>query len=203
MQISAKKPGRPRQFDETRLIHDLMMIFWRHGFDGTTSALISSAAGLRPSSLYNTFGSKHGLFLVVLDHYLELLDDRLEPLTQGKEGLADIARFLRQLQQSKLASGAIPGCLMANTLGDGGESDPDISRRTKAYKTKIRNAFTRALMRSAELGEIRQGDVEASADVVSMALIGVLISSRGQLPGVEEAFVRSLMAVLEHMRIAN
>jgi TetR/AcrR family transcriptional regulator, transcriptional repressor for nem operon len=189
--------GRPRRFDEDQVIHDAMLAFWRHGYDGAGAEVLATATGIGVSSLYNAFGSKHGIFLAALGLYNQLLADRLVPLTRGVEGVRDIEKFLRQLRLSKTATSAIPGCLMANTLGEGGAADSDIARHTAIYQDRILAAFRAALDRAAGRGEIDPGDTGHLAHVFTSSLIGTFIASRNVLPGIDETFTESLMSVLE------
>jgi TetR/AcrR family transcriptional regulator, transcriptional repressor for nem operon len=189
--------GRPRAFDEDAVVHDAMLTFWRHGFDGTTAGLLASATGLSASSLYNTFDSKQGLYLRALDHYNQILSDRLVSLTKGREGIADIDKFLRQLRQSKEGRSAIPGCLMANTLGEGGAGDAAVAMRTALYEQRIHTAFRAALDRAVDLGEIDASAPEPMARVFTASLIGILVAGRNKLPGIDQKFTGSLMALLK------
>ena len=190
---TATGAGRPRKFDEALVVQQAMQVFWRQGFDGTTAAGLSAATGLGVSSLYNAFGSKHGLYLAALDTYNQLLGDRLMPLTQGREGLADIDKFLRQLWQSKTANQALPGCLMANAMGEGMATEPDVAARTETYETNIHAAFRSALTRAVDRGEITSDAVGPMARVVSSYLIGILISSRYKGGSLDENLTGSFM----------
>ena len=188
--------GRPRKFDEAVAVHQAMQVFWRHGFDGATAESLSAATGLGISSLYNAFGSKRGLYLAALDTYNQLLGDRLMPLTRGKEGLAEIDKFLRQLWQSKTGSQALPGCLMANAMGEGMALAPDVATRTEIYETNIHAAFRSALTRAVAHGEIKGDAVDPMAGVLSSSLIGSLVSSRNKGGTLDETLTGSLMLAL-------
>ena len=37
-------------------------LFWRHGFEGTSTSQLTAAMGVSPPSLYAAFGSKDGLY---------------------------------------------------------------------------------------------------------------------------------------------
>jgi TetR/AcrR family transcriptional repressor of nem operon len=59
--------GRPRQFDETTAVATATAVFRERGFSATSVDHLVEATGMHRGSLYGTFGSKHGLFLRVLD----------------------------------------------------------------------------------------------------------------------------------------
>ena len=59
--------GRPRGFDEMRAVDSAAAVFRRGGYAATSIDHLVEATGVHRGSLYNVFGSKHGLFLRVLD----------------------------------------------------------------------------------------------------------------------------------------
>ena len=62
--------GRARAFDESDVLQGAMGVFWERGFRNTSVKDLERATGLNPGSLYHAYGSKHGLFVAVLDHYI-------------------------------------------------------------------------------------------------------------------------------------
>jgi TetR/AcrR family transcriptional regulator, transcriptional repressor for nem operon len=70
--------GRPMQFETDTAVDRAMDLFWRQGYAGTTPQELASELGIGKGSLYNTFESKHALFMRALRRYSER---RLEYLT--------------------------------------------------------------------------------------------------------------------------
>ena len=62
--------GRPRSFDEGTVLRAAAEAFVRGGYEGTSVDDLVQALKLHRGSLYQAFGSKHGLFLAVLHHYV-------------------------------------------------------------------------------------------------------------------------------------
>ncbi|MFW5417882.1 TetR/AcrR family transcriptional regulator [Nocardiopsis sp. CNT-189] len=54
--------GRPRRFDRDAALATAMELFWRHGYEGASLTMLTSAMGITPTSLYAAFGSKDDLF---------------------------------------------------------------------------------------------------------------------------------------------
>jgi AcrR family transcriptional regulator len=63
--------GRPRTFSTEDALDSAMLLFWRHGYEGTSLAALTSVMGINTPSLYAAFGTKDQLFQKVLDRYLE------------------------------------------------------------------------------------------------------------------------------------
>lgn len=59
--------GRPRGFDEAIAVDAAAAVFRRGGYAAASVDHLVEATGMHRGSLYNAFGSKHGLFLRVLD----------------------------------------------------------------------------------------------------------------------------------------
>jgi AcrR family transcriptional regulator len=165
--------GRPRAFDETAVLDTAVDVFWRSGYAHASIADISAATGLAPSSIYNAYGSKLGLFARALDRYLDVtIGQALDPLEHGSAGLADVDAFFE-----RLAAGSEeprpPGCLAANTIGEFRDAPPLIAERTARYRRLLRRAFRAALTRAAADGEIPPEAIASRAD----ALLSIVIAS--------------------------
>lgn len=59
--------GRPRKFDEATAVAAAAAVFRQRGYTATSVDHLVDATGVHRGSLYGVFGSKHGLFLRVLD----------------------------------------------------------------------------------------------------------------------------------------
>ena len=62
--------GRPRVFDIDRALDAALELFWRHGYEGTSLAMLTRAMGINTPSLYAAFGNKEALFRKALERYL-------------------------------------------------------------------------------------------------------------------------------------
>ncbi|WP_283116788.1 TetR/AcrR family transcriptional regulator, partial [Corynebacterium stationis] len=73
--------SRTAAFDKQAAIKAARDVFWRDGYAETALPALEKATGLNRSSIYNTFGSKRGLFDAAVDNYLEeVVRPRLRPL---------------------------------------------------------------------------------------------------------------------------
>ena len=59
------------QFDRTDILDKSIQLFWRHGFSGSSMQQVVQATGLKPGSIYHSFGSKEALFREALDRYAQ------------------------------------------------------------------------------------------------------------------------------------
>ncbi|MHB2265783.1 TetR/AcrR family transcriptional regulator [Aliihoeflea sp. PC F10.4] len=63
--------GRHRAFDPDTALDNMLAVFWKKGFEGTSYADLTKAAGVERPALYSAFGNKEALFAKVLDRYYE------------------------------------------------------------------------------------------------------------------------------------
>lgn len=66
-----KTRGRPRVFDRNDALDKALMLFWAHGYEGTSLADLVNATGAKAPTLYAEFENKEGLFRAALQRYIE------------------------------------------------------------------------------------------------------------------------------------
>ncbi len=62
---------RVKEFDPDQALDRAMELFWRKGYEATSVQDLVEHMGINRFSLYDTFGSKHELFMAALDRYSE------------------------------------------------------------------------------------------------------------------------------------
>lgn len=165
--------GRPRSFEHEEVLDQALEIFWRGGYRSTTTRDLENGLGLSQSSIYNAFGSKHGLLLAALTRYEDRITaELLTPLEQAPTGLDGIDLFFDALAWWVTHDGK-RGCMIINLMAEDAGKDAGITNRTRAYRTRVRDALENALVRDgiAEAG--------ARADLLYGMVLGLNISARG------------------------
>ena len=61
--------SRPKEFDRTEALTAAKAVFWRKGYEATTTDDLRHAMSIGRQSLYDTFGGKRPLYLEVLQRY--------------------------------------------------------------------------------------------------------------------------------------
>ena len=156
--------GRPRSFDTDEALDTALELFWQHGYEGTSVAMLTEAMGINMPSLYAAFGNKEELFRKVLDRYIE------EPASYLPRSLK--APTAREAAEA-LFNGAITmvmnrgqpdGCLLVQgALVAGPTSTPvriELARRRGRAEAAIRKRF--------ELAK-EEGDLGADVDAAKLA----------------------------------
>ncbi|HEY9744701.1 MAG TPA: TetR/AcrR family transcriptional regulator [Oculatellaceae cyanobacterium] len=64
--------GRPRAFNKEAALDIALRLFWQHGYEGTSIAMLAKAMNIKIPSLYAAFGNKENLFKQAVNRYGEL-----------------------------------------------------------------------------------------------------------------------------------
>jgi len=112
--------GRPREFDRGAALEAAMLLFWRKGFAMTSMNDLCEAMGIRSPSLYAAFGSKEGLYLEALEHYVQTVGPPIwDRLAEGATARASVESLLLAATESLPKSRATPaGCMAAISSPD-------------------------------------------------------------------------------------
>lgn len=180
MRRTPPSAGRPRAFDEQAVIQAARDIFSERGPELTSIVDLEQRTGLDRSSLYNTFGSKHGLFDAALRSYLdEGIEPRLTPLRQPTAGLGTVVAFFLGMAHTLRADRALAqrGCLMVNAVAELGAKDPRTAPAA-AYRDAFRSAFSTALRQAAARGELPARRVRPRARLLTSLTMGLFVTAR-------------------------
>ena len=70
--------ARTKTFDKQKVVHQALLLFWQQGYEATSIDDLEQHLGLNRSSIYNTFGSKHALFIMALRLYQAQVVGRIQ-----------------------------------------------------------------------------------------------------------------------------
>ena len=199
-----RQTGRPRRFDTTQVLDTALELFWKQGFANTTTRDLENHLSLNQSSIYNAFGSKEKLFELVLDRYEEITTKTLlNPLEDSKDGIASLERFFIDLHQW-VSHGGRRGCMLINMMAeDGGVSDT-ISRRTAAYRKRVKKGIKKAITRATNIGDIAEGDTDSRTIILFGLALGINIAARGGASDRElKELLEAVLTQIESWRTAS
>lgn len=177
---NTKKMGRPREFEEVKVLNDIMELFWIHGYSGTSLSMIEQATGLKKQSLYAAFGDKKALYLAALANYERVVvDGACDSLKGSGLPLERIGDFLSAPIKATFDQDDTRGCFLCNASTDRAALDSDIKRLVERGFKKLEEALCHV---------IAQVDttVDASKDIEQARLLlavyaGLRVMARGGL----------------------
>jgi len=163
--------GRPREFDIDRALEAATQQFWAVGYEATSLQDLLKSMGLSKSSLYQTFGNKHELFVRCLDHYQQSMVDKLNVQLDSSDSVKQfIANFLEGVIAEAKNSSGRKGCLLVNTANELSQRDTDIAKAVTDGTGNVAKLFQQAI----ELGKQKK---EISVDTSTEHLVSYLITS--------------------------
>ena len=165
--------GRPRAFDETAVLDAAAGQFRVRGFDGTSTERLCEAAGVRRSSLYNTFESKDGLFVRALGRYIDSVRERQTAILENDElAGADRLRALVDVvigeEVGAAEHGHAAGCMVVQSF-----MSPGLRERDQ----RVRSMLERDLRERTDLlaTAVRAGQIDGSLSEAVSAEDGAML----------------------------
>jgi TetR/AcrR family transcriptional repressor for divergent bdcA len=161
------RTGRPRSFDIDAALDAALLLFWQHGYDGTSITELRGAMGISSASFYAAFGSKEQLFARVLDRYKEGYGRVLDPTADTSLAPRDaIECALRNSVEMQSDSSHPLGCLHAvsisTCLPESSDSYRIVVARRQADLARIAACVRRG---------VDDGDLEVTTDVDGLAAL--------------------------------
>ena len=154
--------ARNVEFDEQLAVSKAMDVFWRKGYNGTTMRDLTEAMGINCSSLYNTIGDKHELFVRSLKHYTESrMQAALKQLDPIKSPIKAIEKFIQS--SVYVITNEPNSCLAIKTTFEVATSDEQVQRIIKAD-----NDFTYKLLNGLVEKAIQKAEITVSQDAAML-----------------------------------
>ena len=174
--------ARPREFSPDEALEQAMQAFWSNGYEATSLADLTRVMGISKSSFYETFGSKHELFLAAIDRYGETVVEQIVGLLEtGSWAGGAIAAVFERAIDSALAEGNRRGCLVGNAAVEVSPHDAAAAARVAACLERLETAFHHAVTRGQEAGEIPpERDARALARFLTASLQGLLVLAKAK-----------------------
>jgi TetR/AcrR family transcriptional regulator, transcriptional repressor for nem operon len=190
---------RAKEFDREDVLRKAMLVFRDKGYEATSVQDLVERMEINRFSLYETFKSKHDLFVEALQAYYETVAiPFFNRLKESKEGLKVIESSLMELG-SRIRSGRSPnGCLLCNTMAElGAKQDERMKTILAGYLKTLEGNFYAAVLRAKELGEISEGaDAREYAKLLVGYSTGLLSLAKVLSEGEMRKSVQAVVAAL-------
>ncbi|MFD0319302.1 TetR/AcrR family transcriptional regulator [Streptomyces flavalbus] len=165
------KRGRPRGFDRDAALAQATLLFWRHGYEGTSISDLTAAMGISPPSLYAAFGDKRTLFTEVVDRYGATFGAFMnKALDEADDARTGFATMLRQAAVSYTDPRHPAGCLVISAATNYSAQTADIERSLRGRRVANVRSFQRRLEEARDRGAL-PGDTDTRALAVFFAAV--------------------------------
>ncbi len=133
--------GRPKIFDEQQAIEKATQLFWKKGYESTSTEDLLQAMGVQRGSFYHTFGSKKQLFLESIKLYeansfmefKRVLNESESPIELIKSSFFELANCSEEEHYR--------GCFAGNILTELSNIDEELTEKARFYLKTMENIF--------------------------------------------------------------
>jgi TetR/AcrR family transcriptional repressor of nem operon len=164
--------GRNKGFDPEEVLDAALDLFWRRGYEATSTAELVAETGVARGSLYATFHSKHELYLRTLDRYVRAHYWTLFTMLRSRP--SPVLPAVRTLVET-YAAAAANGCFVVNAAVER-MGDDEVARMVRLSWQNLEGMLTTALSRAQERGELpTDAEPDALARFLMVFLQGVRV----------------------------
>ena len=147
--------GRPREFDIDRALEAATRQFWAVGYEATSLQDLLKTMHLSKSSLYQTFGNKHELFVCCIDRYQQTM---VSVLSEQLANSISVERFLLDFLEGVISQaknlGTRKGCFLVNTANELSQRDPVIAKAVSGGIGNLAEVFRQAIEQGKQQKEL-------------------------------------------------
>jgi len=164
--------ARNVEFNEARAIQKAMEVFWKKGYSGASMRDLTDAMQISASSIYNTIGDKHQLFVRCISDYIHVrMDEALKHSAKIKSPLKAIVALINGCVTTILYSDN--HCLAIKTTFELAGTDPEIKALVKE-DSDFTHGFILNLIQQAILQKeiVTESDAETLTNSITSAFTG-------------------------------
>ncbi len=156
--------GRPRGFEEDEALDQAVLVFWKHGYEGSSVSGLACAMGINKPSLYAVFGSKEELFRRALDRYRDTIVAYASAALDQPTAYGAIETYLRAAVDALTEDGHPPGCLSIQGGLSCAPENSGISEYLAEFRAASETTLTQRLARA-----VKDGDLAPATDTAALA----------------------------------
>ncbi len=174
-----RQKGRPLSFDRDAALHQAMLLFWRHGYEATSLNDLTSALGVKPSSIYTAFGDKKHLFLEAVGRYLSGPVTSESIISQAASGRDAARSLLLAAAQGFTGADTPAGCLLASSAISCSSAASDVKEELAAIRRGIEARLKEKIAASIDAGVMpASANAEALAGLTRAVIQGMSTLAR-------------------------
>ncbi|GGH64531.1 TetR/AcrR family transcriptional repressor of nem operon [Filimonas zeae] len=170
--------ARSKVFDEELVLRNAMNLFWEKGYNATSAQDLTESLAISRSSLYDTYGDKHSLFIKALRLYrTERFDSTMKEASETPDAEAWLRMLFESVKADALGSGSVKGCFMVNTAVELAASDTEVADIVNNIMADFDAAARKVIKKGQENGTITtRHSARALARFVFNALNGIRVT---------------------------
>ena len=172
--------ARTKDFDENEVMTRAMELFWLKGYNATSMQDLVDGLGISRSSLYDTYGDKHSLFIRSLENYEAIAGGKIAGIVDNAPSAkAAVRSMLEYITDELLADREHKGCFLVNVAVEVASQDKEVSNIVCENDRRVEEFFYAAIKKGLDSGEIKnKQDARALARFVFNNVKGIRVAAR-------------------------
>lgn len=164
--------ARNLEFNEDEVIQKAMEVFWRKGYAATSMRDLTDAMQINISSLYNSIGDKHELFIRCIRHYTNgRIQSAQKRVANFDSPFAALESFINDAAKTIISEPNSCMCVKATFETEG--NDPEVQKAINEYNDHVHQFIKRMVENAQEAGEIAaHEDADIIADYLDSLFTG-------------------------------
>lgn len=147
--------ARTKDFDEGEALAKAMHLFWLKGYNATSMQDLVDELGISRSSLYDTFGDKHSLFILSLRNYREQAAAQLQEIAKTASSAREaIRKILGNIIFELAGDNEHKGCFLVNASVEMAPADKMVNEMLCENDRQMEDFFFERIKAGQEKGEI-------------------------------------------------
>lgn len=172
--------ARTKDFDEHEVLNKAIALFWHKGYNGTSMQDLVDGLGISRSSLYDTYGDKHTLYIKALESYQSDASAKVCAIVSGGGPAKQTLKKMLQLITGELLDDQNhKGCFMVNAEVEVAPHDKEVSMLVCQNDQQVEDAFYHVIKKGQESGEIgARQDARALARFTFNTVKGLRVTAK-------------------------
>ena len=179
-----------KQFDVEATLEKAGEAFWTQGYEATSMSDLLRVMGIQKGSFYNTYGSKHEVYLRALEQYASTSQTKIRELIAGKGALESLRAHFEMIYEDCISPNGHRGCMILNCALELAYQDRQAQAIVKQGLARHETLLRELIEAGQQTGEISQSlDSRATAKALMSFVMGMRVYSRS---GSEPETIRTL-----------
>lgn len=172
--------GRPMSFDREQALCVALELFWKKGYEPTSVSELCDKMGIKPPSLYCSFGNKAALFLESVEYYEnKYWRQPAEHFLDEPDLYKGVEKFFEEAARLLLSPHAPCGCMVVLATVNISPDEKEIIEAIQQLRLQTLDMFAFRLKQAISDGQIPPDtDVPALAGALNCFLEGMSLQTR-------------------------
>jgi TetR/AcrR family transcriptional repressor of nem operon len=163
--------GRPKIFDEEEVIDKAIQVFWKNGYEASSTEMLLDAMNIGKSSFYLAFkGGKRELFERAMDQRSAKSMENLEKgLRESEDKIEFVKNLFRNIIDAK-SPRMQNGCLLGNTIAELTNTDSMLKEKAAGLLLRLEQVFLKVIKEAQKNGTLKSKE---QPDMLAKYLLSV------------------------------